>query len=108
MNDNTLEEFIQTAKVNTQMMVARGYPAGQCDNESFQLYFEHDVMPDTQQTIVEDPSTVSPDQPNSTDDDDKSEDDSDTENEEKTENNSGTGDDDNLETDPDTPKKSRK
>ncbi|MCP3943840.1 MAG: hypothetical protein GY710_20495 [Desulfobacteraceae bacterium] len=43
--DAVLEEFIQKADKKSQIIVAKGYPAEQCLNESIQFYFENEFMP---------------------------------------------------------------
>ncbi|MCK5099005.1 MAG: DUF342 domain-containing protein, partial [Desulfobacteraceae bacterium] len=41
VNESILEEFIQKAEKSAEIIVAKGYPAKQCTNESIQFYFEN-------------------------------------------------------------------
>jgi hypothetical protein len=42
VNDAVLEEFIHNTEKNSQILIAKGYPAEQCTNESIQFYFENE------------------------------------------------------------------
>ncbi|MBA3011565.1 MAG: FapA family protein [Proteobacteria bacterium] len=55
VGDTILEDFIREAKKNSQIIVARGYPAKPCTNETLQLYFENNVPPPSQETTDADP-----------------------------------------------------
>lgn len=55
--DAVLDDFIQTAKKNSQLIVAKGYPPEQCTNESIQFYFENKVCP-----VQQNPDNSEPDQ----------------------------------------------
>jgi hypothetical protein len=43
--DAVLENFIQTAQKNSQLIVAKGYPPEQCTNESIQFYYRNEACP---------------------------------------------------------------
>lgn len=61
--DAVLEEFIQKAEKNIQILVAKGYPSEQCTHESIQFYFENEVAPAPKKTDNIDPDHSEPDQP---------------------------------------------
>ncbi len=44
VTDSVLEEFIQKAEKNTQIVVAKGYPAEQSTNDSIEFYFEKEAI----------------------------------------------------------------
>ncbi len=46
VNDAVLEEFIQTAEKDTQIIVAKGQPPKPCTNEKIQFYFGNDFTED--------------------------------------------------------------
>lgn len=46
VRDAVLEEFIQTAKKDSQIIAAKGQPAKTCSNERIQFYFENECIQD--------------------------------------------------------------
>jgi uncharacterized protein (DUF342 family) len=51
VDDTLLEEFIQKGEPNSQITVAKGYPAEQCTNESIQFYFKNELITDLPEPV---------------------------------------------------------
>lgn len=62
VNDAILEEFIQTAEKNTQIIVAKGSPLEQCINETVQFYFKNEFSPVHHDPDQSEPDNSEPDQ----------------------------------------------
>ncbi|MBU1341846.1 MAG: FapA family protein, partial [Proteobacteria bacterium] len=58
VDDAVLEKFIQKTEEKSQITVAKGYPAGQCTNETIEFYFENEFSQAQQESNKTDPDQI--------------------------------------------------